>query len=45
VAFKFTAQEQLVAFADGWPALLYSLPTLALLGFFRHAARELRAPV
>jgi hypothetical protein len=39
VAFRFLAQDRLVAFASGPWTLVYSAPSVALLGFWFHCAR------
>jgi hypothetical protein len=39
VAFRFLAQDRLVAFASGPWTLAYSMPAVVLLGLWLHCAR------
>jgi hypothetical protein len=39
IAFRFLAQDRLVAFASGPWTLVYSVPVVVLLGFWFHCAR------
>ena len=41
IAFRFLAQDRLVAFASGPWTLVYSVPVAVLLGFWFHCARML----
>ncbi len=43
VAFRFLAQDRLVAFASGPWTVVYSLPVAVLIGFWFHCARTLCA--
>jgi hypothetical protein len=45
IAFRFLAQDRLVAFASGPWTLAYSVPVAVLLGFWFHCARTLCARI
>ena len=45
IAFRFLAQDRLVAFASGPWTLVYSVPVAVLLGFWFHCARSLCARI
>jgi len=42
VAFHFLSHSRLAALSSGWPALIYSLPTFAMMGLWLHTASVLR---